>query len=67
LNTNIDVLQALAMAGGLNPFAKRSNIKVFRKQGGQSQVFGFDYDDVTQGENLQQNIMLSKGDVIVVP
>ena len=31
LNTDVNVLQALAMAGGLNPFAKRGDIKIFRE------------------------------------
>ena len=67
LNTNTDVLQGLAMAGGLNSFAKRGQIKVFRKQGGKTQIFDFDYDDVTDGKKLEQNIQLVRGDVIVVP
>jgi polysaccharide export outer membrane protein len=67
LNTNVDVLQALAMAGGLNSFAKRGQIKVFRKHDGKTKIFDFDYDDVTDGEKLEQNIQLVRGDVIVVP
>jgi polysaccharide export outer membrane protein len=67
INANVNVLQALAMSGGLNPFAKRSKIKIFRKERGQNRVFPFDYDLVTKGENLEQNIVLKRGDVIVVP
>ena len=67
LNTNVDVLQALATAGGLNPFAKRSTIRIFRHEGGKTAIFKFDYDDVSGGEHLEQNIMLKRGDVIVVP
>jgi len=67
LSANVNVLQALAMAGGLNPFAKRGKIKIFRKQGNQDQVFAFNYDDVTKGENLAQNIQLQRGDIVVVP
>ena len=67
LNTNIDVLQALAMAGGLNPFAKKSKIKIFRTQNGSKLIFDFDYDQVSEGKNLDQNLTLQRGDVIVVP
>jgi polysaccharide export outer membrane protein len=67
LNTNVDVLQALAIAGGLNPFAKRNQIKIFRKAAGTTLTFNFNYDDVTDGGKLQQNILLKRGDVIVVP
>jgi polysaccharide export outer membrane protein len=67
LNTNVNVLQALAMAGGLNPFAKRGKIKIFREEAGQTKTFAFDFDDVAKGEALEQNIRLYRGDVIVVP
>jgi len=67
LNTNITVLQAVAMAGGLNPFAKRSKIKIFRDTGGKTQILSFDYDDVTKGKDLGQNIQLQRGDTVVVP
>lgn len=67
VNTRITVLQALSIAGGLNPFAKRSKIKVFRQENGRTVTYPFDYDEVVDGENLQQNIVLNRGDVIVVP
>jgi polysaccharide export outer membrane protein len=67
LNTNVSVLQGLAMAGGLNPFAKRNSIKVFRTEGGTTVTFPFHYDDVVEGRRLAENIELERGDVIVVP
>jgi polysaccharide export outer membrane protein len=67
LNTNVNVLQALTMAGGLNPFAKRDKIKIFRQEGGKTTIFRFKYDEVTEGTELEQNIILKKGDLIVVP
>ena len=67
LNTNVNVLQALSIAGGLNPFAKRNDIKIFRREGTATKVLPFRYDQVTDGEKLEQNITLQRGDVIVVP
>ena len=67
LNSNVSVLQALAMAGGLNPFAKRNSIKVFRSNGGVTKTFPFQYDEVVEGRHLEENIELERGDVIVVP
>ena len=67
LNSNIDVLQALAMAGGLNPFAEQGNIKIFREAKDGKKIFEFDYNDVSAGKKLEQNIKLKRGDVIVVP
>jgi polysaccharide export outer membrane protein len=67
LNSNVDVMQALAMAGGLNPFAEQGNVKVFRETPGGKKIFDFDYNDVANGKKLGQNIMLKRGDIIVVP
>jgi polysaccharide export outer membrane protein len=67
VTSDVNVLQALSMAGGLNPFAKRGDIKIFREIGGVTKIIGFDYDTVAGGENVQQNIRLQRGDVIVVP
>ncbi len=67
VNTRVTVLQALSIAGGLNAFAKRSKIKVFRQERGKTVTYPFDYNEVVDGENLQQNIILKRGDVVVVP
>jgi polysaccharide export outer membrane protein len=64
---DINVLQALAMAGGLNPFAKSGNIKIFRETAKGTKIIRFDYDDVAKGKRLEQNLKLKRGDVIVVP
>ena len=64
----INVLQGLAMASGLTPFAEGNHIKIFRTEtDGKTSIIDFDYDDVSRGRNLQQNIILKRGDVIVVP
>ena len=67
LNANINVLQALAMAGGLNPFAKEKDVRIFRENNGGTDQFKFNYDEVQEGEKLEQNITLRRGDIIVVP
>jgi polysaccharide export outer membrane protein len=67
LNTNVNVLQALAIAGGLNPFAKKNKVSIFRENNGQTQIIEFRYDEVSEGKHLEQNIYLKRGDVIVVP
>jgi polysaccharide export outer membrane protein len=67
LNAQVNVLQLLATAGGLNPFAKRGSIKIFRQDGSKTRILNFDYDDVTDGKHLEQNVILQRGDVVVVP
>ncbi len=63
----IDVLQAISLAGGVNPFADKDEIRVLRENGDKTLTYEFDYDEVTEGENTDQNIMLERGDVVVVP
>lgn len=63
----IDVMQALSLAGGLTVFANDSNITVQRRVGSDIKVFPFDYSDVVDGDNLQQNILLEPGDTVTVP
>jgi len=67
LLAHTNVLQALAMVGGLNPFAEKGKIKIFRQEDGKTVVFNFDYDDVAEGRHLETNIDLKRGDVIIVP
>jgi polysaccharide biosynthesis/export protein len=62
-----DVMQALAMAGGLTPFASPSKIVILRHVGNTEQTLPFDYKDVSKGLFLEQNITLIPGDVVVVP
>jgi len=67
VNSRVNLLQVLATAGGLNPFAKRGDIKVFRQEGPKTRILEFDYDNVIEGKHLEQNILLVRGDVVVVP
>jgi polysaccharide export outer membrane protein len=67
LNSRLTALQALAMAGGPNAFAKRNKIKIIRKQDGRTDIFDFPYEDIIKGERLENDIELRRGDVIVVP
>jgi polysaccharide export outer membrane protein len=62
-----DVLQALSLAGGLTPFAAENDIKIIRRINGEQQVFFFRYSDVRKGKDLEQNILLQRGDVVMVP
>lgn len=61
------ILQAIALSGGLGPFAAPRRIHVVRKVAGGERVFPFDYRLYEKGHNLEGNITLRNGDVIVVP
>ena len=64
---NIDVMQALSMAGGPTPYASVNKIKILRRMNGEQKVFLFKYSHVEKGEDLEQNIVLQGGDIVVVP
>ena len=64
----VDVMQALALAGGTTEFAGVNDIRILRRaaSGGQ-QTFKFEYEAVARGLRLEQNIVLKSGDTLVVP
>jgi polysaccharide biosynthesis/export protein len=61
------VLQLIAMAGGLLEYADPKHIMVMRTDNGKAASFRFNYNDVTKGKNLTQNIELKPGDTLIVP
>ncbi len=63
----INVMQALAMAGGMAKFADMENIQIIRNQNGNMVAIPFNFSEVSEGRQLDQNIILQKGDVVVVP
>ena len=64
---NVDVMQALTMAGGTSTYASLNSIKILRRENGKLRAIPFEYGDVEKGKNLEQNIVLKAGDVVVVP
>jgi polysaccharide export outer membrane protein len=61
------VMQLIAMAGGVHEFADKENILIMRTEGGRPIARRFNYDQVLNRRNLNQNIELLPGDTIVVP
>tara|TARA_B110000211_G_C14015913_1_gene525392 strand:- start:530 stop:1132 length:603 start_codon:yes stop_codon:yes gene_type:complete len=65
------VMQALAMAGGLNEFASANSIKIIRRsgleEGSKETLLKIRYSDLEKGNDLASNHILNYGDVIVVP
>lgn len=66
-NPQVDVMQALSIAGGLTAFAEVNDINVLRRTDDGQVAIPFRYRDVLKGKRLDQNIMLQAGDVVVVP
>jgi polysaccharide biosynthesis/export protein len=66
LMSDMNVLQLIAAVGGLLEHADRKNVTIVRQVNGREQRFKFNYNDVTKGKKLQQNIQLQPGDMVVV-
>jgi len=64
---HMDVLQALSRAGGFTIYAKKTKIQIIRREGNRKIKIRFNYNQVIRGKNLNQNIPLKPGDVILVP
>jgi polysaccharide export outer membrane protein len=63
----ITLMQAISLAGGLGPYAAKRRIQVRRRTGIDEQIFMFNYRAYEAGEDLEGNITLRAGDVIMVP
>lgn len=63
----LDVMQALALAGGATPYAAVNDIRILRRDAAGLKSVPFHYNDVEKGRELEQNILLGSGDTVVVP
>jgi polysaccharide export outer membrane protein len=63
----VDVMQALALAGGATPFAEVNDIRILRRVDGVLRSLSFRYGEVERGKELAQNVLLQSGDTVVVP
>lgn len=63
----LNVLQAIALAGGITEYADARRILVLRNSQGRAEQLQFNYKDVLRGKNLHQNIQLKPGDTVLVP
>ena len=63
----VTVLQAIALSGGLGPFAAKQRIQILRRVAGEETVHVFNYRAFESGQDVKGNIELHAGDVIIVP
>lgn len=69
MQPGINILQALAMAGGPSRFAATKRIQLRRTDPGTGKTYTslFNYDAVMKGAELRNLFPLQNGDVILVP
>ena len=62
------ILDAIALAGGFQDFAKVNKIYVLRRMpDGSQKMLKFNYKAVIKGQKIDENLRLEPGDTIVVP
>lgn len=69
LTSRLTVLDAIAAAGGLKPFAARKRIVIIRQAGGDDARtrIPFNYDQATASNGAEGNPELQPGDIVMVP
>ena len=64
--SEIRLLQAIAMAGGITAFGGKKPIRIFRKNASGESVIEVSYQNIITGKKPQDDLILESGDTVVV-
>ncbi len=64
--SQVRLLQAIAMAGGLTPFGGKKKIVIFRKTPSGEKVIEVSYQSIVSGKKPNDDLILESGDTVVV-
>lgn len=67
LKSETSFLQAVTMVGGFTEFANVKKIVLLRRENGQERRIRINYNDIISGKSSDSNVMLKRGDTILVP
>lgn len=67
LRSETTLLQALSLSGGFTQYADSDNILLLRREKGGETRIRVRYKDIVSGRNPDGNILLRRGDTILVP
>ena len=67
LRSETTLLQALSLSGGFTQYADPDNILLLRREGGGETRIRVRYKDIVNGRNPDGNVLLHRGDTILVP
>lgn len=67
LRSETTLLQAITLSGGFTQYADSDKILVLRREGGQETRMRISYKEIISGKNPAANVVLRRGDTIVVP
>ena len=59
--------EAIALAGGFTEWADKGDITVVSNEGGEEKKVLINYKKISSGKDPSQNIILKRGDIIIVP
>lgn len=63
----VTVLEALALAHGLTPYARGESITILRRSEGRERRIPISYPMLAAGKRPEMNVYLLRGDVVIVP
>jgi polysaccharide export outer membrane protein len=66
IGKQLSIIEAISLAGGLEPMADARRIRLIRRQDGTENIYQVDYNAIVNGD-IKQNIFLMPGDTVVVP
>ena len=64
---NTTVVEAIGMAGGFTEWANKRKITVITNEGGKKKKIRVNYKKIISGKDPSQNVILNRGDTIIVP
>jgi len=64
---NTTLVEAISMAGGFTEWANKRKITVITNEGGKKKKIRVNYKRIISGKDPSQNIILNRGDTIIVP
>jgi polysaccharide export outer membrane protein len=68
LTREMRVLDAIAMVGGFNTWARRNDVRILREaESGPAILYRFNYGAFLSGDDPDGNMLLEPGDTIIVP
>lgn len=66
IGKHLRLMEAISLAGGLEPLADARRIRLIRKENGEEHIYQVDYNAIVNGD-VKQNILLVAGDSVIVP
>jgi polysaccharide export outer membrane protein len=67
IRDRLTVLQALALAGGFSEFARRNEMALIRLEGDSQKLTEISFREILKTADPAQNLLLKRGDTLVIP